>query len=251
MRSPEGSLTLVVMAVVWFLLAAILASAVSFAIQAALHFSLLRVYFGLGSPFSLTEFVLILAPVTQFFLLIACLRRGLRVGDGNLREGLAWFAVRRRLDVVLLSLAGALLAAGHVALVVRVPAYRAFFEHSQTSLPMPDTSGLGVGAYAAWVGLVVVVGAPVTEELFFRGWLWVGLSRWWGVEFVGPATGLLWLLAHVSDGGWRRVLALVPAMVLVTVARAVGGSVRASIPVHMANNLVLSAVLVAGRLASG
>ncbi len=232
------------MALVWFVLAAVSATIVSAAILLALHFTI-------KIPFGLTELVLILAPATQFFLLVACLRRGERVGNGNLREGLAWLAVRRRLDVVLLTLAGALLAAGHVALVIRVPAYRAFFEHTQTSLPMPDASGLGIGAYAAWVGLVVVVGAPLSEELFFRGWLWVGLSRWWGVGVVGPATGLLWLLAHVSDGGWRRVLALVPAMVLVTVARAVGGSVRASIPVHMANNFVLSMVLVAGRISSG
>jgi membrane protease YdiL (CAAX protease family) len=232
------------MAVVWFLLAAILAFLVSAVILMGLHFTL-------KVPFDLMGLVLILAPATQFFLLVGCLRRGERVGDGNLREGLAWLAVRRPMDVVLLTLAGALLAAGHVALVVRVPAYRAFFEHAQTSLPMPDTSGLGIGAYAAWVGLVVVVGAPLSEELFFRGWLWVGLSRWWGVGVVGPATGMLWLLAHVSDGGWRRVLALVPAMVLVTVARAVGGSVRASIPVHMANNAVLSLVLIAGRLGAG
>jgi membrane protease YdiL (CAAX protease family) len=244
MRNPEGTVTLVVMAVAWFLLAALLATIVSAAILLGLHATM-------KIPLGLTELVLILAPATQVFLLVACLRRGERVGDGNLREGLAWRGVRRPLDVVLLTLAGAVLAAGHVALVIKVPAYRAFFEHSQTSLPMPDASGLGIAAYAAWVGLVVVVGAPVTEELFFRGWLWVGLSRWWGVGVVGPVTGLLWLLAHVSDGGWRRVLALVPAMVLVTLARAVGGSVRASIPVHMANNLVLSLVLVAGRLASG
>jgi membrane protease YdiL (CAAX protease family) len=244
MRSPEGSVTLVVMALVWFLVAAILATLVSCAILMGLHFTA-------RLPFGMTELVLILAPATQFFLLVACLRRGERVGNGNLREGLAWLAVRRRMDVVLLSLAGAVLAAGHVALVVRVPAYRAFFEHTRTSLPMPDSSGLGIGAYAAWAALVMVVGAPLSEELFFRGWLWVGLSRWWGVGVVGPVTGLLWLLAHVSDGGWRRVLALVPAMVLITVARSVGGSVRASIPVHMANNLVLSAVLIAGRVASG
>jgi membrane protease YdiL (CAAX protease family) len=244
MRSPEGSLTLVIMAFVWFLLAAILAIFVSAAILLGLHFTI-------NIPFGLTEFVLIQAPATQFFLLVACLRRGERVGNGNLREGLAWTPVRRRVDVAMLTLAGALLAAGHVALVIRVPAYRAFFEHTQTSLPLPSSSGLSTGAYAAWAGLVMVVGAPFTEELFFRGWLWVGLSRWWGIERVGPATGLLWLLAHVGDGGWRRVLALVPAMVLITVARAVGGSVRASIPVHMANNLVLAGVLIAGSLASG
>jgi membrane protease YdiL (CAAX protease family) len=115
---------------------------------------------------------------------------------------------------------------------------------------MPDQSGLNTAAYAAWVIGVVVIGAAVSEELFFRGWLWVGLSRWWSVSAVAPVTGCLWLLAHVSDGGWRRVLALVPAMVLISVARAVGGSVWASMAVHMANNAVLSAVLIAGRLAA-
>jgi hypothetical protein len=39
-------------------------------------------------------------------------------------------------------------------------------------------------------------------------------------------------------------------MVLISLARALGGSVRASMAVHMANNAILSAVLIAGRFAS-
>jgi membrane protease YdiL (CAAX protease family) len=243
MRGPEGTLTLLVMALVWFILAAVLATAATAAIMFALHPSA-------RFNFDETAFVLLLAPMTQLFLVLGCLRRGKRVGEGSLREGLAWLPIRRRLDVALLTGFAAVLAIGHVALVVSVPAYRNFFEHSKTSIPMPDQSGLATAAYAAWVLGVVVIGAAVSEELFFRGWLWVGLSRWWGVSVTAPVTGCLWLMAHISDGGWRRVLALVPAMVLISLARALGGSVRASMAVHMANNAILSAVLIAGRFAS-
>ncbi len=164
----------------------------------------------------------------------------------------AWLTTRRRVDVALLAGLAAMTAVGHLALAAKVPAYQAFFEQVNTSLPsLLEDRGMALGPYVAWVALVLVVGAPLSEELFFRGWLWVGLHRWWGTWLTAVMTGGLWLLVHVFDGGWRRALALVPAMVLISLARALGGSVRASIAVHMANNFVLSLVLVAGRLTSG
>jgi membrane protease YdiL (CAAX protease family) len=245
MRKPEGTLTLGVMAVVWFLGSALLANAAAFLILYGQY----RVY-GRGS--GLREFMLIAAPATQLCLLFACLRRGMRVGDGNLRVGLAWLRTRRRLDVALLSGLAAMTAIGHLVLAAKVPAYRAFFEQVNMSLPsLLDDRDMATGTYVAWVVLVLVVGAPLSEELFFRGWLWVGLERWWGSWVAAAVTGPLWLVVHVFDGGFRRVLALVPAMVIICLARAVGGSVRASIAVHVANNAVLSAVLIASRLAPG
>jgi membrane protease YdiL (CAAX protease family) len=248
MREPEGTVKLLAMAAAWFILAAVLALVASAGALLAGGISLNQAFTTVTGQ---QKLILVLAPMTQLCLFVACLRRGRRTGSGNLREGLAWLGVQRRWDVALLAGTAAVVAMAHVAMVVRFPAYRAFFEHAQTSLPLPQQTGLGVGAYAAWVLLVIVVGAPLTEELFFRGWLWVGLSRWWSVWVTAPATGCLWLLAHYSDGGWRRLLALVPAMILVSVARSLGGSVKASMAVHAANNAVLSAVLVAGRVATG
>jgi membrane protease YdiL (CAAX protease family) len=245
MRQPEGTFKLVGMAVVWFFASAFLATAAAYLILYALH----RIY---GTASGMREFVLILAPATQLCLLFACMRRGARVGDGDLRAGLAWLEIRRRLDVGLLAGLAAMTALGHLALAAKVPAYQAFFEQVNTSLPsLLQDRDMATGTYVAWALLVLVVGAPFSEELFFRGWLWVGLERWWGTWLTAVITGSMWLAVHVFDGGWRRALALVPAMVLISLARSVGASVRASLAVHMANNFVLSLVLIAGRLAAG
>jgi hypothetical protein len=123
-------------------------------------YGLNRVY-GMGS--GMREFVLILAPATQLCLLFACWRRGARVGDGNLREGLAWLTTRRRVDVALLAGLAAMTAVGHLALAAKVPAYQAFFEQVNTSLPsLLEDRGMALGPYVAWVALVLVVGAPLT-----------------------------------------------------------------------------------------
>ncbi len=227
------------MAVVWFLAATIAAALLAAAALAIAHLAF-------GFAFDTRAFLIVLLPATQLCLLLACLRRAQRVGDGDIREGLAWHSVKRSGIVALLALAALLISATHVALVTLVPAYRDFFGQAQTSLPLPN-GRLSVG-FAAWLSLVVVVGAPVSEELFFRSWLWVGLRRWWSLRATAAATGLLWLLAHAGDGGWRRILLLVPTMILISTARAIGGSVRASMVVHVAGNATLAAVLIAAAL---
>ena len=238
-RAPETPLKLVVMAAVWFIAAAVAAMALSTALLAGLHL-LLKI------SFDMRAFVMVLVPATQACLVLACLQRGRRVGNGNARAGNAWLPVRRRFDVALLTLGALLLSAAHVTLTLTVPAYRNFFGGGLTSLPMPDGGGTLSPLYIAWVLLAAIAGGPVSEELFFRGWLWVGLAQWWSIRTTAAATGLLWLLAHAGDGGWRRVLVLAPTMLLITVARALGGSVRASLAVHVAGNAAVGAVIVLG-----
>lgn len=112
--------------------------------------------------------------------------------------------------------------------------------------PRPGNTG-----YLAWIVRVVVVCALVPEELFFRGWLWAGLRRQWGAWRTGRATGLLFLLVHGVAGDWRRPLVLAPFVVLLSLARELGGSVRASLAVHVMSNGLAAAALIAGRLAGG
>ena len=84
--------------------------------------------------------------------------------------------------------------------------------------------------------VLVTLVAPVCEELFFRGWLWTALRRWWGPLPTALATASPWLLLHVTDGGWRRVVILLPAAILFSLGRHACGSVRASIVMHIVNN---------------
>jgi membrane protease YdiL (CAAX protease family) len=84
--------------------------------------------------------------------------------------------------------------------------------------------------------LVFIILAPLAEELFFRGWLWTGLRKHWGVLPTGLVTAVLWLLPHLGRGIGAVVLLLFPALIL-TIARQVGKSVRATIFIHAIYNL--------------
>jgi membrane protease YdiL (CAAX protease family) len=85
--------------------------------------------------------------------------------------------------------------------------------------------------------LVVTGLAPVSEELFFRGWLWDSLRRSWGLLPVVIVTALLWVAGHlVGDREALGRLAIVA--ILVCCARHFCGSIRASIIVHGFHNLL-------------
>src|SRR5690606_38655172 len=52
----------------------------------------------------------------------------------------------------------------------------------------------------AVLGIGVVIGAPFTEELFFRGFLFAGARRYLGVPIAAAMTGFLFSLAHYNIG---------------------------------------------------
>ena len=240
-RAPETPLWLVIMAVLCFAASVMAALVLSTALLAGLHL-LLKI------SFDMRALVMVFVPAMQICLVLACILRGRRVGDGDARAGNGWLPISRRSDVALLALAALLLSAAHIALTVTVPAYQKWFGGGLTSLPMPEGGGSLSPVYVIWVLAVAMAGGPISEELFFRGWLWMGLAHWWSIRTTAVATGLLWLLAHASDGGPWRVIILVPTALLVTAARALGGSVRASIMVHFAGNAAVAAVFAAGAL---
>lgn len=82
---------------------------------------------------------------------------------------------------------------------------------------------------------VVVLLAPLAEELFFRGWVYTSLKSSFGVRVAAIVTTLFFAFAH-SDGGLIYPLAvLVPGIVLVWV-REMTGSTQASFLVHATYN---------------
>ncbi|NOG73960.1 CPBP family intramembrane glutamic endopeptidase [Roseicella sp. DB1501] len=121
-----------------------------------------------------------------------------------------------------------------------------------TAAPSPGTvireamAHPGLAALASILSLaVVVVLAPVGEELFFRHWLWRRLgSR--SAALRGVATGGLWIASHLR--GPLGMLALLPMALLLGWARERSGSPRLGIAMHAAWNCgaVMSASLKLG-----
>lgn len=122
-------------------------------------------------------------------------------------------------------------------------------------------AGLALGYFAPqtspWDGLVkgrsvaiasfllIVVLAPVAEELVFRGWAYTALRARWGFGSALGATSTIFALMH-----WEKThlyaLAVLPVGCLLGVARERSGSVTASMILHATFNFCGWAALVAG-----
>lgn len=121
--------------------------------------------------------------------------------------------------------------------------YSAFITFSVLST-VPEFLQKTVGA-SWWVitfgFFITVIGAPIAEEIFYRGWLWDGLRRSWGPLATAAATSVLWLLIHAPDG-LARVTILLPGAIVLSYARHRGGSVWAPLIIHAANNAVAAGI---------
>ena len=71
--------------------------------------------------------------------------------------------------------------------------------------PLPDEL-FGEGLYRAVATLAVVSWIPFVEEVFFRGFLFGGLSARYGVPVGAVGSSTLFALAHVSVGAMLPIL---------------------------------------------
>ncbi len=195
---------------------------------------------GGGPPWTLDR------PLTVFLsglgldagLIVASLYRGRAVGDGRLRDGLGLDPIERPGLLIFLILA-----------CMAVPAFYTLI--FQALLHEPLGWLLQDRLHQAWgdgpptsvrVLIMTVIMAPIAEELFFRGWLWTGLSRHMGPLAVCLLTGIPFLLAHLPGGSYKPII-LIPATIFISVARHCCGGIRASMLVHGFNNLAAMASL--------
>jgi membrane protease YdiL (CAAX protease family) len=165
-------------------------------------------------------------------MFVATIIRGRVVGDGNVRAGLCYGPISRPLTVTILAIA----ITGYALFLIDVYA--------------GDNAHIDIRLLSAhpWLtgGVVVLIGAyigffgPLSEEFFFRGWLWTGLERQWGVFPAAFFTGASWLALHL-DRGLAELLILVPVALLLAMARHLGSSVRAPLALHMLYNTILIA----------
>jgi uncharacterized protein len=179
-------------------------------------------------------YVLIGATGFQGTLLLAALRQGRRAGNGNWRAGAGFLPIQRKPLIALLCalMFGWLLV--FLTLMAAIPALREFAK----SVTPQVLSGTGNDTAAVVIPriLLIAILAPVSEELFFRGWLWEASRRRGHTPAVTAClTAVPWLLLHGIDAP-GRILVLIPAALIFSFARHVAGSVRGSLAVHMTNN---------------
>lgn len=184
----------------------------------------------------------------QATLLCAALKLGRSVGHGDLVLGLGAGPMRRRR---LIGVFAGLIVAWVIAYIAAIIRFQAFDTYMATKVPSILTLPMAAGpVMLACMVLLTVAVAPVAEELFFRGWLWTALRRSWGVWPTAFCTAGLWLGIHAIDGPVRALI-LLPTAILLCLARHYGGSVRASLLVHVINNGTAVAIQIAARLLAG
>ncbi len=222
-------------ALLW-LLAAAFASVAGFAVAgiiAGMTQGIARAHGAAGWHPSLFDYALIGTLALQATLLLAGLKQGRSLGGGDLAAGLGAAPLRR--PWLIAAFAG-LLIVWDLALVAGLAHFPALATHLISKLPIALTMPEGAGPIVLVTHLLLLVAlAPVAEELFFRGWLWTALRRSWGVWPTALCTAGLWLAVHTLDAPIRAVL-LLPTAILLCLARQYGGSVRASLVLHVANN---------------
>lgn len=132
-----------------------------------------------------------------------------------------------------LACGGFALLAGYVLNLILVQIYGA----EAFSDPLNEVFG-GITGDVGWLvvaALIVVLGAPLTEELLVRGALWNGLAHYRVPQWVTLVlTALVFAQLH---GEPTRMLALLGQGIAIGTARMVTGRVGASLVAHAANNL--------------
>lgn len=116
---------------------------------------------------------------------------------------------------------------------------------SQNLRQDPFPGGLAATVAVVLIGLAFVVGAPVTEELYFRALLLDPLSTAIGRSGAVVATSLLFGLAHFQP---RALPVIIAIGAILAILRLVTRSIGPPIAVHAANNALAFTVALLGPL---
>ncbi|UXA16043.1 CPBP family intramembrane glutamic endopeptidase [Mycobacterium sp. SMC-4] len=93
---------------------------------------------------------------------------------------------------------------------------------------------------AVLVFVVIVIVAPVCEEILYRGLLWGAIDRRWGRWAALVISTVVFALAHLE---WTRAPLLVVVAVPIALARLYTDNLYASIVAHQVTNLLPGLVL--------
>jgi len=108
--------------------------------------------------------------------------------------------------------------------------------------------GWGEGALAnVLAAFLIIVAAPVSEEIFFRGFMFAGIRARAGFATAALISGGIWGLVHWTGAdSWPVVLQLAVFGVILAWLYERTGSIRPAIAVHAVNNALAFLVLTAG-----
>jgi membrane protease YdiL (CAAX protease family) len=95
-------------------------------------------------------------------------------------------------------------------------------------------------------GVLIVIVAPVSEEIFFRGFFYPGLRRGMPVILAAVLSSVVWgLLHYTGEGTWGVVVQITVFGLWLTWLFERTGSIYPTIAVHMLNNAVAFTILIA------
>jgi membrane protease YdiL (CAAX protease family) len=99
-----------------------------------------------------------------------------------------------------------------------------------------------IGAVIA--GFLVIVVAPVSEEIFFRGFFFAGLRRGMHVAIAALISSAVWGLLHYTGAGtWGVVVQITVFGLWLSWLYERTGSIYPTIAVHMVNNAIAFTIL--------
>lgn len=100
------------------------------------------------------------------------------------------------------------------------------------------------------IGFVAVVGAPLVEEIIYRGILYSGLHKEFGKSTAITGVSFLFLLVHIPQywGAWGGILGLGFLSLVLTVVRAYSGSLLPPYVMHLMFNFIQVSLIIAHGL---
>jgi membrane protease YdiL (CAAX protease family)/uncharacterized RDD family membrane protein YckC len=136
-----------------------------------------------------------------------------------------------------------LAAAAYLGYIVIAVAYSSFVHPQQEDVTRDLGFGHGVlGALAA--GILIVVAAPVSEEIFFRGFIFGGLRRRLSFPLAAVISALIFGVFHYTGPG---TIGVVPQLAFLGFALAwvyeETGSIYPTVAIHAINNGLAFALL--------
>lgn len=217
MNSPESPRRLIGLAILWLLLA-----------LTAVLITDLSVTSILGRESVLGRGLSSVATAFAFYGVLswAAIRRGRAVGGGDLRVAFGDGPIANPFIV-------AVIGVGACASVVLVVAAHYYGYLEASAVASTQEKSLWVHVFEACIMVLV---APVVEELWFRGWLWTGLRKHWSMAATAFLTAAFFVVVHAPATVWAPLQYALAAGIM-TAAREVGGSIRASVAVHIIWNL--------------
>jgi membrane protease YdiL (CAAX protease family) len=144
-----------------------------------------------------------------------------------------------------LGIAGGLLAYG--AVEVYAKALTGLGDHANLSHEAQQLSGHGLGAGFAVFGVLAAVGAPIAEELFFRGLTQPFLQKYFGGVAGLLLTAVLFGFAHLGSNPIEAVLPLAFFGVIVGMLAWRTGRLGPGIVAHMTFNGITVVALAISR----